>query len=416
MAIVNKKIVLITSGQPSLNPRLVKEADALVEDGYDVIVIYQYWNKWGTELDKELIPNKKWTAIRVGGDPILQKRQYLFTRLQFKLAHYFIKLLGVKNKFAELAIGRCAYQLTRKAIGINADLYIAHNLAALPAAVIAAKRNNAKCGFDAEDFHRNEVSDNPNSIDVKLKSFVEDKYIHRLDYLTTASPLISKAYKELYPKQNPITLLNVFPKNDFVLETKSPGSLKLFWFSQTIGKGRGLEEVINVMGQLKESAIELHLLGDFDSSTRNYFDELVKINGLSTNCIFYYLPIASTEIFKFGSKFDIGLATEVGTPKNRDICLTNKIFSYIHSNLAIIASNTSAQELLLKDYPNIGYVYQIDEPITLVAKLNQYLDNRSLLAEHQQQALKYAIEVLNWDKEKEKFLSLINTLTPKKIG
>lgn len=409
MAIIAKKILLISSGQPSLNPRLVKEADALAEDGYQVTVIYQYWNEWGTALDKELLSEKKWTAIRVGGDPVQQKILYLFTKLQFKLGQYLIKLFGIKNKLAELAIGRCTYQLINKAVSINADLYIAHNLAALPAAVIAAKKNKSKCGFDAEDFHRNEVSDNTNSIDVKLKSFIEDKYINQLDYLTTASPLISDAYKALYPTLNPITILNVFPKKDFVLETKSLGSLKLFWFSQTIGKGRGLEEVIRAMAQLKASNIELHLLGDFNSSIRNYFNELVETNNLSPNCIFYYLPIASDEIFKFGSKFDIGLATEIGIPKNRDICLTNKIFSYIHSNLAIIASNTSAQQLLLNDYEHMGYVYQMDDPLTLVTILNKYLNDRHLLVKHQQQALKYASEVLNWEKEKEKFLSLINT-------
>lgn len=67
MGLTAKKIVLVTSGQPSLNPRLVKEADALVEAGYEVTVIYQYWNEWGTDLDKVLLPQKKWKTIRVGG-------------------------------------------------------------------------------------------------------------------------------------------------------------------------------------------------------------------------------------------------------------------------------------------------------------------------------------------------------------
>ena len=33
------RICLVTPGQPSTNPRLVKEADALCEAGYDVQVV-----------------------------------------------------------------------------------------------------------------------------------------------------------------------------------------------------------------------------------------------------------------------------------------------------------------------------------------------------------------------------------------
>ena len=50
------KIVLISPGQPSLNPRLVKEADTLAANGYDVTVLYSYWNDWGAKFDKTLLP------------------------------------------------------------------------------------------------------------------------------------------------------------------------------------------------------------------------------------------------------------------------------------------------------------------------------------------------------------------------
>ena len=60
---IQKKVVLITSGQPSLNPRLVKEADILANSGFDVTVLYAYWNNWGTTYDNDLLSNKKWNAI-----------------------------------------------------------------------------------------------------------------------------------------------------------------------------------------------------------------------------------------------------------------------------------------------------------------------------------------------------------------
>ncbi|RYY08097.1 MAG: hypothetical protein EOP43_01165, partial [Sphingobacteriaceae bacterium] len=132
---MSNKIVLITSGQPSLNPRLVKEADTLVSAGFDVTVIYQYWNSWGTKLDEQLLPAKKWKAIRVGGSPQYKKLIYWRSRLQHKVAKVLVKRFGFKFYLAEKAIGRCTFLLLKKALQHPADLYIAHNLAALPVAV-----------------------------------------------------------------------------------------------------------------------------------------------------------------------------------------------------------------------------------------------------------------------------------------
>lgn len=136
----NYKVVLITSGQPSLNPRLVKEADTLFDAGYDVTVIYQYRNDWGTKLDDNLLSQKKWRAIRAGGSPGTDVFIYWLSRTLYKTGQILIKGFGLKHGLAEIAIGRCAALLTSEASKFQADLYLAHNLAALPAAVRAAKK------------------------------------------------------------------------------------------------------------------------------------------------------------------------------------------------------------------------------------------------------------------------------------
>jgi len=39
----NKKIVIVTTGQLSTNPRMLKEVDALLGQGHQVKVLYSYW-------------------------------------------------------------------------------------------------------------------------------------------------------------------------------------------------------------------------------------------------------------------------------------------------------------------------------------------------------------------------------------
>ena len=54
-----KAAVLITTGQPSVNPRIVKEADALHAAGLSVKMLYCYWINWAFEADKKLLKNVK---------------------------------------------------------------------------------------------------------------------------------------------------------------------------------------------------------------------------------------------------------------------------------------------------------------------------------------------------------------------
>jgi glycosyltransferase involved in cell wall biosynthesis len=368
-------------------------------------VLYAHWNAWGTAFDKDLILSKKWKAICVAGDPINDKAAYFFSRLLHKAAKSINSLTGGKY-LAESALARASYYLTVEAKKHQADLYIAHNLGALPAAVKAAKANKKPCGFDAEDFHRNEVSDYQNNPDVILKTRLEDRYIPQVDYLTASSPLIAKAYEQLYPNKKPVVILNVFPDNPAIKPPvlNADGPIRLFWFSQTIGPNRGLEGVLDILSGLKGQAFELHLLGHISIEVQQMFEKYDSVS------VYFHEPVSPDEIIPFASQFDIGLATEERTPLNRNICLTNKIFTYIQAGLAVIASDTSAQKQFLKEYPGIGKIYENTDTEILADILLNYHQNREQLFETRKAALQLAHGKLNWETEKEKFLSIIKEI------
>lgn len=311
----------------------------------------------------------------------------------------------MKFGVAEIAKGRTYPDLLKKAKSIKADLYIAHVHAALPAAVKAAKKNNARCGFDAEDFHRREADDNTNSFYFKISKYLDDKYLPTADYLTTASPLISREYEKLYPGLKNVAINNVF-ESDKRLKTypNNEQPIKLFWFSQTIGPGRGLEDVIQALTLLNDFPFELHLLGDAESSVKSDF--LKRLNNQSGK-IHFYEPIPPDHIIPFANQFDIGLALEKNAPYNREICLTNKIFTYVQSGLAVIASDTEAQTALMNQYPSIGKVYHGSNVQSLAEILLYYHQNRDKLFETRSAALNTAHRQLNWESESQKFLTLV---------
>jgi len=401
-----KKIVLISSGQPSVNPRLVKEANALTAAGYEVAVIYSFWTHWAWAMDQQLFANVSWKPILAGGSPYQDKIEYLFTRLRFKFVNLIANKLTFKLGMAEMAKGRASVELLRKAKSIKAHFYIAHNLAALPVAVKAAKYHKAKCGFDAEDFHRQEVSDSPLDFNHRISSFIEDKYFSYCDYITAASPLIAKAYQQLYPNLNLTVINNVFEiKYAQPVNERTGDKLKLFWFSQTIGKNRGIEDVIEALNMLENEAIEIHLLGNCSEESQRYFISLKKSD---KSVLHFHKPIPSEEIFSFSTQFDIGLALEPGFCYNNKIALSNKLFSYLTSGLAIIASDTAAQKAFVEENKGVGFVYKIGNTDELASQIAYLFNNRVALRECKTKAAQLAIDKYNWEMESSKFLNIIS--------
>lgn len=383
---------------------MVKEADALTDAGYEVTVLYAYWNDWGTLHDAQLFAKKKWIAIRLGGDPEQKRFLWFLSRLIHRISHLIVQKTGDYKSFADFAISRSSFFLKKGAKKHKADLYIAHNLGALPAAAHAAALNNKPYGFDAEDFHRQEIDDSIDSFHYKICTYLEDKYLPGANYITASSPMIADQYAALY-KRTVSPILNVFPRATGLSIVKNEKeSLKLFWFSQTIGPGRGLELVIRAIGQSGVNC-ELHLLGKPVEGYKQSLSELARDAGIANDNLYFHEPVKASQIFSIAPQFDIGLASETNSCLNRDISLTNKIFTYIQCGLAVAASNTMAQSSLLEQYPQTGGVYK--NAAGLSAILNKYNKNRDLLYQTKRAAYQTGQTELNWETESKKFLKVI---------
>ncbi|MDB4927008.1 hypothetical protein [Mucilaginibacter sp.] len=391
----SKTICLITTGHISSNPRLVKEAMAFSHYGFKVHIIFTQYVDYLVEYDQQILAaNPTWTCqyLNWTGNSFISKIN--------RLAGVLILLINHTNN---TRINRnFAWQL-KKASSHPADMYIAHTLGALPIAILAAKKNNVKSRFDAEDFHRNEVSDDIDNEGVKLRIAIEDANIPHLTSMTTSSPQIAERYNLLYNRKI-TSIVNVFPKTaSFNIINNKNKPLKLFWFSQTVGPSRGVEAAINGMG-LSGLKIDLHLLGKSASHYETHLTELASSS--APNCtIYFYKPVFPDDIFNIARRFDIGLALEPYTPLNRNICLTNKLFTYIQSGLAVIASNTIAQTRFLQQYPDTGKIYNNERDLANI--LIEFDKNRELLYQTKQACYAAGQTKLNWETESEKFIDTV---------
>ena len=377
---------------------MLKEVNSLLANGYIVKVFYSYWADWATTIDAEILRGyKNGVFFQVGGDPYENKVSYFFSRVLQKVAWYFQFF-----SYRQYALARTTYALTNAALGEKADLYIAHNLGALPAAAKAAIRHKVSYGFDAEDFHRGEFSKQEGAA-YELTMAIEKKYLPLCTYITASSPMIGAAYKKVAGRK--VTVLhNVFSKihiQEFTPQTDQP--LRIFWFSQTIGPERGLELIIKALNQLPKCDISLHLLGSCSAMYR----QQLKGTALRPDKIYFMQPVHPDEIFNIAAKFDIGLAAEDPATDNRNFCLTNKLFAYLISGNFILASNTTAQEQFLLDYPGVGAIYESHDINTLTFLLEKLYSDRSYLNECRKKSIQLATNYFNWEHESGKLLSLV---------
>ena len=388
------KILLISPFPPSQNPRLLKEYQALKAAGFEVKALYAERDSWSSN---HKVPEG---FERVGGK--VGSFWHWMTRVIHRVSKIFLPY--------EYHYNRVSLLLLRRALTIKADLYIGHELTTLPIVVKAAKKYKSKCGFDIEDFHRNEVSNDIGSYQYLAASAIENKYINQVNYITAASPLIAESYQTIYPDVKSQVINNVFSNKHIVNDPIKPNaSLKLFWFSQTVGKGRGLELVLEAMAKLSQLPISLALLGNADKQTKLYFQALVINSGLTEDRLNFLSPVKPEDIFNIANQHDIGLALELRTPKNRDICLTNKIFTYLNSGLAILASNTLAQQKLISENANIGTLFNSGDLASITSALENYYKHPEFLKLHREQARQIAKTKFNCELESQKFISLINS-------
>jgi glycosyltransferase involved in cell wall biosynthesis len=401
---MTRRICLVTPGNLAANPRVVKEADALQEAGYDVTAVVSDYSQGLRRFDDEISGQAKWRVVRA---PRASSERYV--RAAARVAARVIGRVGadIPSAIAAPASGGPVATLRDAACGVAADLYIAHYTAALPAAGAAAERHGALLGFDAEDFHPGEGDGSPaEALRMAMVRAVEAEWLPRCKHLTAASPLIAKAYASAYGVPTPVSVLNVFPLKmapKQAAQPRHPGALlRAYWFSQTIGLDRGLQPFLQAMAQAS-TPIELDLRGA--DPWRHGATLLAMARDLGLGDRVRVLPMASPdEMVRLAAAYDVGLSLETDVSENRRLCLTNKIFTYLLAGVPVVMSDTPAQRLLAPDLGEAAALVSLADPKGIASALDRLAGS---LAVAKSEATRLGYERYNWESEKAALLQSV---------
>ena len=400
-------VCLLTPGQPSNNPRLVKEADALAEAGYTVHVLCVDCGLWPSETDSSVMAARPWACRYVGGMVHSRPLMHRIARLRLALTRRMLRVFPESEILQRAAMVRVGPELEAAALQHPAKLYIAHHAAVLPAAARAAAKFGGKVGYDAEDFYTGLQA--PPAIE-RCAADIERKYLPACDYVTASTREIAAAYVEKYHISPPVTVLNVFPlaQRPTAFRTGiTRGPLRLYWFSQCIGAGRGLEDVVRALGLLGDCEIELHLRGNWQAGYRERLLALAGSVGVRGDRIVSHAPAPPDDMVRLAAEYDIGLALEQPVDRNKLVCLSNKLFVYLLAGNAVAATNVGAQQSLIAEVGAAGWCYVPGDISSLAGRLHKWsLDRRSLEAARRR-AWEWGEQRYNWDIEQRAFLDAV---------
>ncbi len=403
-----QRICLVTPGHLTSTPRLLKEATALVAAGYQIHVVSADHYPPNSPLDRALLAETDWPATQLPRSPralgvLRSGLQRIARRLPGRLRY---RSLLARAQFADSA------RLSRAVASVPADYYIGHCLAALPAVAHAARRRGVGFGFDLEDHHETETVDVERS--PVLRATVRDiirTYLPAARHVTAAAPLIADAIAKDYSVR-PSVILNVFPLDQAPAAPATPGPVgrdrpvQLYWFSQTIGPNRGLEEMIPVLARLA-TPCELCLRGHVGASFLRQLSALAAAAGLHRPIRFLgFAP--SREMVRLAATADLGLASELCVPENRNLCLTNKVFVYVLAGLPQVLTPTRAQQQLAADLGPAGMLADLADPAFAAAQIDAYFASPERVAAARQHAWHLGQTRYNWEREQDLFLHAVH--------
>lgn len=400
------RVCIVTPGQIGSNPRVVKEAQALHEAGYRVRVVATRVLDFVEPRDQSLMRRIHWQLDRID---MTGRHSWRARRLAQEASRRAFAATGV-GCFADFGFSAFTSALFLKALAIPADLYIAHYPAALPAAAAAARRHGGLYAFDAEDYHLGDAPDEPaKTTEKRVIRAIEERYLPAAAYMTAASPGIAEEYAATYSLMPPTVILNAFPRANAPATPTPCGKASawpsVYWFSQTIGPGRGLETAIGAIA-CATSRPHLFLRGTPVEGYEKQLRAIAAREGVAEK-LHFLKPAAPDDMERLGADYDLCYVGELGDTRNRQIALTNKLFSYLTSGVPILASDIEAHRRIA---PELGEAIKLFSPGDvngLAALMDSYLLDLAQLAVARESAWQLAQERYCWEAEQGKLLKVV---------
>ena len=392
-AFAGRTVLILIVGHLASAPRAQKEARALRAAGARVLVRGNWSHAalvaedlaLARELDVDFAPVTD--LRRQGGSSADRWRQ---------------RLARGANRFGLVSgrvLGPGAPELLREARRIRADLTMVHSE---PGLWVGEKllAQGLRVGVDFEDwFSRDQLPADRNASVRRVLDRLERHLLrHAHCCLATTEVMANALAGHAGATRIPTVVRNCFPAID--LAAAAGGSAdpvrlsatRFYWFSQTIGPGRGLETLAQALPLLRGDW-QLTLRGAIEGH-RDWFAQTFQAE--VRDRIVCLGPVSNAELPHRTRSHQVGLALELPYCPNKELTASNKIHEYLRAGLAVIATRTSGQEEVMRASGGAGAMVEPGDPQALAAAMQRMLDDPDHLHNCRRQAGQAGRTVWDW--------------------
>lgn len=219
----------------------------------------------------------------------------------------------------------------------------------------------------------------------------------KLEQIITVNQSIAEKYAKKYHKELRV-VRNVSPLFEFkqIASKKELGLPEnkplLILQGAGINVDRGCEELVEAMNYLPNCVLIFVGNGDVLPYLKKRVNEL-KLN----HSVLFFGSQPYEKMMQYTYHADIGLTLDKPTNENYLFSLPNKVFDYIHSGTAIVASNLPEVANIVNKY-HVGKIIPSHNPKDIADTIQELIDNSTLLNELKENCLNARLKE-NWNNE-----------------
>ena len=372
-----QRILISVTSDLSTDQRVNRTATTLKEAGYRVLVIGR-----ALKTSTELSP-KRYRSIRF---KLWAEKGPMF------YAMYNIRLLWFL-------------------LWHHADILVSNDLDSLPANFIAAKLKKIPLVYDSHEYFTGvpELINRPKVQRIWKK--IESYCLPKVDYAITVNESIAQLFKEEYNKDfNVIRNVPLITK-PFLSEREKlrselglPQSKKIIILQGAgINIDRGAEELVEAMKYLTDYLLLIVGGGDVIPDLK----KIVSEKNLK-DCVWFITKQPIEILRKYTAASNLGITLDKANNINYKLSLPNKLFDYIHAGIPVLSSDLPELKNIVVGY-NIGKICLDHDPKNISSLIEEMLSSVEQIKTWEDNTAIAARE-LNWDKEKERLLSIFKQI------